>query len=268
MANRVQARVNTSAKVLFGRRLRRTVGVGLAVTTLAVQTLTGVAAANASAAHSRKAPAAMSVGVPPPSTPPATPAAQAAASGQPVEIPADSTEYTNTYAVPRGGFDTRSSTVPLNYLASSGSWLPINNNLVTDTASSFSMRNAGGVYSAQYPQTLGSPVEVSIGSVSVSFALAGAGGSLVSSGGTATYAGALPGVDVAYSNMAQEVEESLSLASVTATSSYVFNLTMSAGVSLSQDGSAVDVMQGAQPVAEIPGPTLTDADGVSVRMSS
>jgi YD repeat-containing protein len=263
MANRVQARVNTSAKVLFGRRLRRTVGVGLAVTTLAVQTLTGVAAANASAAHSRKAPAAMSVGVPPPSTPPATPAAQAAASGQPVEIPADSTEYTNTYAVPRGGFDTRSSTVPLNYLASSGSWLPINNNLVTDTASSFSMRNAGGVYSAQYPQTLGSPVEVSIGSVSVSFALAGAGGSLVSSGGTATYAGALPGVDVAYSNMAQEVEESLSLASVTATSSYVFNLTMSAGVSLSQDGSAVDVMQGAQPVAEIPGPTLTDADGVS-----
>ena len=64
----------------------------------------------------------------------------------------------------------------------------------------------------------------------MTFALAGAKGTPTVSGGTATYAEALPGVSVAYTAEGDQVKEALTLASPAAASAFSFDVATSSGV--------------------------------------
>lgn len=61
---------------------------------------------------------------------PQTPAEQAAASGQPVEVAADRTEYSQTFANPDGTYTLKQATAPQRARDASGGWHDIDTTLV------------------------------------------------------------------------------------------------------------------------------------------
>jgi YD repeat-containing protein len=116
------------------------------------------------------------------------------------------------------------------------------------------------------PATLGpGPVSVGPTGQQLSFALQGASASAMTSGSTSTYAGALPGVDVAYATSSESVRETLTLASASAPTSYKYDLSLSSGLkaSLSPSGG-VDVrdVQG-KLVYWLAAPTVSDSSSPS-----
>src|SRR5207248_2311311 len=74
------------------------------------------------------------------------------------------------------------------------------------------------------PAALGAPITVNRGGGSVSFALAGASGTLAASATAATYAGALPNVDVTYQAQSDALKETLILTSPVAPATFTFSL--------------------------------------------
>lgn len=153
------------------------------------------------------------------------------------EVTSLRTQYTRTYALGNGTDEQVVGSVPLNYRASDGSWQPVDDSFVADAASGFAWRNQADSYSAELPTSLAAgPVRVDVGGQWVAFQLENAGSTAgVVSGDSITYPDALPGVSVTYTATPTGLQESLSLASAAAASSFTFDVSSSAG--LSQAGS-------------------------------
>jgi hypothetical protein len=172
------------------------------------------------------------------------------------------TESSRTYRAADGRMVARISQAPVNFRDGAGDWQPI------DTA----LRPAGGgrlvttaaATEVSLPVALDEPARVTKGSRWVSFALVDADGAArrTVSGSTATYAGALDGVDARYDAHPSGVKETLILADASAPSTYRFALDASAGLtpSLRGDGSIVFRDGDGTPQFWVPAPTVQDAD--------
>jgi hypothetical protein len=171
----------------------------------------------------------------------ASAAALASAADQPVEVLADRTDYSQTFADPGGGFTFDESPVPVRVQQGDGSWVPVDttlsvqpDGLVAPAAITTGLVLSGGGSGPLYTLTEGG------NSVAVSWpdgplpvpSLAGA---------TATYADVLPGVNLLVSATPTGVSELLQVTSVQAAANPALALlafpVASQGLTLSADGS-------------------------------
>ena len=210
------------------------------------------------------------------------------------KLPEMSTADSNTYVTSTGSRVLMTYAGPVNYEDSSGDYVPIDD---TATASSGGgWDNAAGWYQANVPASLPSPVSVTSGSNTLSFNLTGgeSGGSdpvsltPTSSNGSATatsvsYSDPLPSTDITYTFGNTGVDESLSLSSADAPTSYTWSLSPSSGMTASMnpggdvsftDASGTEVMRITAPTIEDanhlvgPAPTMSlSPDGTTLTLS-
>lgn len=191
----------------------------------------------------------------------AAPASQAAqelaADG---EVLSARTRTSRTYVDADGRLRTTVWAGPVHFRDADGGWQKIDTRLVSDGRGGW--RNAADEIVVSLPADLASPVTVGRGAVKVSAALRGASGPATAQGSRATYANALPGIDVIYDVAAGQVKESLRLATAEAASQFVFDVTLPAGLSprLAADGS-VEVVAAGRVVARLGRPFADDAAG-------
>lgn len=171
--------------------------------------------------------------------------------------------HTSTFRLPDGSLQTRLSTGPAHFTDGQGRWQRLETDLVPEDSGRLRVRAAD--YALSLPRTLAEPVVAGQGAASVSFALRGAQGARSVRGATATYAQALPGVDVAWTAQPGGVKEELILGSVAAPSSFVYDVRVPAGVRLALVGGQVQVLVGSRLVATVPAPFAFDAAGVLTR---
>lgn len=193
--------------------------------------------------------------------PPATEAAVTVAEGG--ELVGLRTRNASTFRRPDGSLQTRVSTGPQNFADGQGRWKRLQTDLVPARGGSLGVRAAD--YTLSLPRDLSAPVVVGQGAALVSFGLRGAAGTRRAEGSTATYAGALPGVDVLWTAQPSGVKEELRLGSAQAPSSFVYDVTVPAGVSLRLAGEEIEVVSGGSVVAIVPAPFAFDEAGVTTR---
>lgn len=147
------------------------------------------------------------------------------------ELPALATERSRTYLAPDGTHVTRLFQGTVNFKDARGKLQPVDNTLVASAAPGYAVENKANRYRVQLPRDLGgAPVRLERGEAWVSLALEGAQAPAATAANRATYAGALPGVDVRYSVQADQVKEDLVLRSAAAPSVYTFALRLSPGL--------------------------------------
>jgi RHS repeat-associated protein len=144
------------------------------------------------------------------------------------ELPARRTASSRTYKDARG-YVTEIYPGAINYQATNGAWLPIDNTLVASHQAGVGYQNKGNSYSVFLPADAG-VVRFATASGYVEFSLAGAAGKSSVSSDTATYRNALPGVDLAYSAQNEGVKETLTLASPASPHVFNYALQTSAGL--------------------------------------
>src|SRR2546423_1281447 len=179
------------------------------------------------------------------------------------EDPSLRTAHSETGVDAQGRHTARIYAGPVHYRDAQGSWQPIDNTLVPD--GSGNVTNAANSYRASLPVDVDAPVQFATGRGSVSFQLAGAQAHRAVSGARATYAGALPGVDIAYSVGNAGVKETLTLADASSPSSFDYSLSTSAGLTpqLNASGGIDFVDAGGSTAFAFAPPSMVDAAGVS-----
>ncbi len=130
----------------------------------------------------------------------------------------------------------------LNFQDAKGVWQPIDNALVANGGAATNKANR---YTVTLPADLGSaPVRVAFGGASVEMTLVGAKGSGTVCNDTKTFAGALPGVTLAYSAHNDAVKETLTLTSASAPHTFVYHLTVGGGLTAKANGAGIDFVDG------------------------
>jgi len=113
------------------------------------------------------------------------------------EVVSRRTQYSRTYKTVSGAYATIMYPGSVNYKNASGAWRRIDDALVAGTGPGVAYQNKANAYSLLLPSNLCSGVQISRGGVSAQFSLVGANASpRAAKGQTATYANALPNVDV------------------------------------------------------------------------
>jgi YD repeat-containing protein len=183
------------------------------------------------------------------------------------EQPALRTRTSRTFAATDGSYSTRLYDHAVNYRSGKG-WRPIDNTLQPTHSPGYALENGANSYSLRLPHSLdGAPVRIENGSRWLTFSLTGARGAatLTSKAATATYAEALPGVDVAYTAAGDSVKEALTLSGPGAATSYQFRVETSPGLAAKASrGGGISFVDrnGAQHFSFAP-PFMRDAAGAS-----
>lgn len=140
-----------------------------------------------------------------------------------VEVPQLRTENSRTYRRPDGSMQARISTTPLNYRDASGAWKPIDNEL--RTLPNGSLENRASSFKVRLPAKAAGDVRVAHDGHTLGFSLAGAGEVAPDhDGAEATFADAIPHVDVEYEIRGTSLKETLALDSSAAPATYTFAL--------------------------------------------
>jgi YD repeat-containing protein len=134
------------------------------------------------------------------------------------------TEFTQTHLLSDGTYETRLSSVPLNYRDTSGSWRQIDNDLVRAADGSF--RNGSNSVEVRIPRVANGPVRFADGARALSFSLATAEDDVTAeaTGKVARFEDAVGGVDLSYEVVGTALKETLTLASAGAPSVYRFDV--------------------------------------------
>jgi RHS repeat-associated protein len=168
------------------------------------------------------------------------------------------TAHSDTYLRADGTQLTKVFLAPVNYKDSAGAWQPVETAL--RQAANGSAEAAATALPVSLPASLSAPVAVGDQSAGVSFSLQEGSGSLVSSGSSAHYENARPGVDVEYVEGAAALKETLSLSSASAPDVYRYKLATSGGLSAKLFHGAVVFSDAAgQPRYVMPTPLIADA---------
>jgi RHS repeat-associated protein len=147
------------------------------------------------------------------------------------EIPDLRTATSRTYRVGKGRVQARIADHAVNHRDANGDWQRNDNTLTTDAKGH--RHNKANGYTLDLPRDLSDgPVTVGVGGARAGFQLAGAAGTATISGDTATYANALPGVDVSYQAQDAAVKEVLTLTSAGTATSFDFSTQLSSGITL------------------------------------
>jgi YD repeat-containing protein len=141
-----------------------------------------------------------------------------------VEVSTMRTEFTQTRMLSDGTYETRLSSVALNYRDASGSWRPIDNDLVR--AADGSLRNGANSVEVRIPRVANGPVRFAADGRALSFSLATADDDVAaeSTGKAARFHNAVAGVDVSYEAIGDALKEMLTLVSAAAPSVYRFDV--------------------------------------------
>ncbi|MEV0635022.1 LamG domain-containing protein [Streptomyces sp. NPDC050619] len=146
---------------------------------------------------------------------PQTPSEQAAASGEPVEVTADRTEYTQTFANPDGTYTLKQATSPQRAKDASGEWHDIDTTLTHRADGTIGPRYAA-VAESFSAGGAGDMVRLEHGRRTLSVRWSGALPRPSLDGATATYAEVLPGVDLQLTAMPDGYREALRVKSAEA----------------------------------------------------
>jgi RHS repeat-associated protein len=148
------------------------------------------------------------------------------------------TRTSRTYRLPDGSHRAVISAGSVNFRDASGKWVPIDDSLVASSRPGYAYENRANRYTVLLPADLASaPVRVEHGHAWVSIALLGAKGVARVSGQTARYADVLPGVTLAYTALADQVKETLTLASPAAAAGpFAFRVETSPDLTARSDG--------------------------------
>jgi RHS repeat-associated protein len=169
------------------------------------------------------------------------------------------TANTQTFPNTDGSFEARVYATPVNFKATDGSWQPINTQLVA--SGSTAHRTAAGDVTVTLPNNLSAaPVTVTAAGRTFGVQLRGASGTGTVAGPTETWPGALPGVDVALTDGARGVKETLTLNNATAQQAFAYTLTLPTGVTptLAADGG-VALSTAGSTIATLPAAFMDDA---------
>lgn len=141
-----------------------------------------------------------------------------------VEVSALRSEFTQTHLLSDGTYETRLSSVPLNYRDASGSWRAIDNDLVR--AADGSLKNGANSVAVRVPRVASGAVRFAAGGRALSFSLATAEDDVTaeSTGKVARFQDAVEGVDLSYEVVGSALKETLTLASAAAPSVYRFDV--------------------------------------------
>jgi hypothetical protein len=179
---------------------------------------------------------------------------------EPGEVVERRTEDSRTFATEDGRFETVFYGGAVNYQDARGDWQPIDNRLVPGTSPGAALRNAAAAVELSLPPVLGAgPVRVAGDDISVGFTLQGAKAtpspglskglpgpaSDTAAQASATYANALPGVDVTYTATANGVKEDVVLTGPEAATTFDFTVDANAGLTAQETpGGGIDFVDG------------------------
>jgi RHS repeat-associated protein len=194
------------------------------------------------------------------------------------EIPALRTATSRTYRLKTGALQARLFDRPVNHRDASGGWVKNDNRISADSANPGRSRNTANSYRLSLPKDLSDgPVTVEAGGASVGFALQDADGTATIAADTATYADALPGVDLEYQATDSGVKETLILQAADAPTGFVFDTSLSRGLKLvetadgglvARDAAGADRLRFAPPHVQdgsgSPGGFSTDATSLTL----
>lgn len=175
------------------------------------------------------------------------------------------TATSRTFEAGNGRFVTRVYGSPVNFRDDQGDWRAIDNDLVPSDKAGYAFTNAANRYRVQLPDSLDQPVRFNADGDWATLRLSGAKGSASRSGSTATYDGALDGVDVSYSATSDGIKEKLVLHDG-APASYGYDLDLSDGLDARASGDGgVDIVDGDGHVRfSIPAPFAVDRGGAQI----
>jgi RHS repeat-associated protein len=178
------------------------------------------------------------------------------------------TSSSRTFATEAGSNLTRLYPEPVNF-RSGGKWEAIDSTLVADPAPGYALTNRAADYDVALPDSAGGPVAVTDGSDRVTFALDGARGAPRSQGASATYANALPGIDLTYEVQAGAVKESIVLDSPAAGSKYSFRVETSDGLrARANDAGGIDFVRDGKVRMSFAPPFMEDSAPAPARSES
>jgi len=176
------------------------------------------------------------------------------------------TRTSKTFETKAGRRVARLYGASVHFRDSRGRWRNIDGRLLR---SGGRLLNRANRFHTSLPQDLSSDtVRVRLGERSVALKLRGARGVARVRGNRATYANALPGVDVVYSTLADSLKEELVLRDDSAQRRLSFDLTPSRGLRPDVLASQAVVLRDrlGRPRLALPAPFMVDADGASERV--
>lgn len=173
-----------------------------------------------------------------------TPGKAVRTAAAPADTSPQRTARTTTRRLANGRLLTRASATPLNVRGADGRFRPIDTELVRRADGSLEPRAAA--IDVRLPSRLTQPVEIADGKHRVGLRLLGAGGRASVKGASATYADALPGVDVRYEALPTGVKEELHVSGAAVPTRYRFALDLSDGLRARQRGTGQIVIADAR----------------------
>lgn len=176
------------------------------------------------------------------------------------ELVAKRTRTSRTYLSRDGrGHVARVFQSSVNYRDGSGDWRPIANAL--DLAGD-SYRNRANRFVARLPKSLaGGEVSLTEAGDTVAFSLRDATATAQVAGAKATYRDAFSGVDVSYEVLSDAIKELIILKSASARREFVFDLSLSDGLSPSLEAGALAIRDASGELTmSVPAPFMTDAN--------
>jgi RHS repeat-associated protein len=119
--------------------------------------------------------------------------------------------HSNVFKKPGGYYQQVISAGLVNYMDAKGSWQKIDSTLVQNVAGLSGVRNRANSFQVDLPGAMNErEISLAVGSEAIKMTLVGAGAtSLLAKGNRASYAAALPGVDVTYDVIPSGLKESL-----------------------------------------------------------
>lgn len=176
------------------------------------------------------------------------------------------TERSRTFALPDGSFRTELASVPLHAKGADGKWSPVSTRLSAmdgpadgpgqparqlppGLAADTGFATTSAAAAVAVPRAASGPLRITGPDGSwVQMQLPGARGRTTAQGSTATVAGALPGVDLAWTAKPAGLKETLTLASAQSPDRFVFTLRTSPGTTprLTDDGQLEVTAQGGE----------------------
>jgi len=177
------------------------------------------------------------------------------------EVPSLRTRTSRTFATGNGNLVAKIASEPINYLDASGRWEPIDNALIARPGG---YRNKGADYSVLLPSRIESaPIRVVSGPAWIEYQLQGASGPGSISGSVETFDKALPGVTLEVAAKNRAVKETLVLQDGQAPTRFNYQLRMSSGLRLVQEGVGPirAVNTSGHTIFTLPAPTMADSEG-------
>jgi RHS repeat-associated protein len=180
-----------------------------------------------------------------------------------VEIKADRTATSQTFALPDGGRETRIYQTPINYRDAEGDWKPIEEGL--KPASGGALANGDNSFDIHLPARMGDGVvRLTRGDEWVAYQLQGPTTKVADlRDHTATYESSAGGTSFEFSSLANGVKEEIEIADPSQPTNFSYQLSASEGVvpSIAQGGSIQFRDSDDKLVATMPAPTITDGSG-------